>query len=97
METNSSKRISMPLGAVFIGKNPEHERLSFSIADGESELFAGNGPPHSINQSEYSIIRSLVDKISTAKSPKEDQTFSSANNLAQKETIQKLQQELLDA
>ena len=36
------------------------------MADGESEVFAGNGPPQSINQSEYSMIKNLVDKIHTS-------------------------------
>ena len=106
METNNTKRISLPTGvptgAIIKDKTtPKNERLSFSIADGESELFVGNGPPHSINQSEYSIIKSLVDKISTAKGLNDDQHSFSVNmeqsNLALRETVQKLQQELLDA
>jgi len=34
----------------------------------ESEVHAGNGPPQSINQSDYSLLKILVDKA--LKSPK---------------------------
>jgi len=47
METNNlNKRISLPaITASVKAKTPENDRLSFSIADGESEMFPGNGPP----------------------------------------------------
>lgn len=70
-----NKRSSLPaITASFQAKTPENERFSFSIADGESEVFPGNGPPQSINQSEYSMIKNLVEKISTTKRSNDEQS-----------------------
>ena len=62
------KRISLPE----ITKEKIPEISSLSIAE-ESEVFAGNGPAQSVNQSEYSMIKNLVEKIS--KSPKHNSSI----------------------
>lgn len=41
----------------------------FSITD-ESEVLVGNGPPASVNQSDYSHLKNLLDKFQ--KSPKQN-------------------------
>ena len=88
--SNANKRISLPISTNFVKvRTPENERLSFSIVEAESDAFAGNGPPQSINQSEYSMIKNLVEKISTTKNPHDD--IDQSNKQALQDTINRLQ------
>ena len=55
-----------------INKNQyQGTNLSLTSMAIESEVFAGNGPPQqSLNQSDYSLLKNLVDKA--VKSPSSD-------------------------
>ena len=43
------------------------DQLSISMVD-DSDFIAANGPPQSVNMSEYSMLRNLIDKA--LKSPR---------------------------
>ena len=56
------------------------DQLSISMVD-DSDFIAANGPPQSVNMSEYSMLRNLIDKA--LKSPRHQSSDDAIDAMTQ--------------